>query len=64
MKSCKAMKFQSRMSHKGSGKAVGEQGVKRGRHGMAMGETKAMSRQILKPKTYPHKQSSDGNGGK
>lgn len=35
---CKAMKFQSRMSHKRDGKAVGERGYKSGGMGHSAGE--------------------------
>ena len=63
MKSCKAKKFQDRMSHSCSGKAVGETQVKRGRHGMAVGESAAMSKGFT-AKAYPHSQSKGGNGGK
>jgi len=61
---CKAKKFQDRMSHRRDGKAVGERGIGSGSIGKSAGETSAMSRQILTPKAYPHAQSKDGNGGK
>lgn len=64
---CKAKKFQDRMSHRGSGKAMGEKGAKGGVHGHTAGEMKiglAKMNRGLRVKSYPHSQSSDGNGGK
>ncbi len=64
--SCKAKKFQSRMSHRGSGKAMGEKRVGGGSYGHSAGEVKMgiskMTRDISASK-YPHSQSKDGNGG-
>lgn len=63
---CKAKKFQGRMSHRGSGKAVGE--TRRGGSlGKSAGE-KAMGNLTSglvgsSAKTSRHCQSKDGNGG-
>jgi hypothetical protein len=60
---CKAKKFQDRMSHRRSGKAVGETRVAKGLRGMAVGE-KGAKGPDLSAASYRYKQSSDGNGGK
>ena len=63
---CKAKYFQDRMSHRSSGKAEGEKGVAKGVHGHTAGEMKmglSKMRKGLSAGRYPHKQSSDGNGG-
>lgn len=62
---CKAKKFGDRMSHRGSGKAMGERGVMRGTHGKSAGEAKMgnMTRPLTAPMSSV-KQSKDGNGGK
>lgn len=60
----KAMSFQGRMSHRGSGKAVGET-RKGGSVGKTMGE-KLMGN-MTKPLSAPKSrycQSKDGNGGR
>lgn len=65
--SCKAMKFASRMDFKPkhAGKAVGEVMKPAGRIGKTAGEKKMGNMTApLVAKSYPHAQSSDGNGGK
>ncbi len=60
----KAKTFQSRMKHRGCGKAMGEKGVKKGVHGASAGEV-AMGRAKMR-KDLPLKRSpyAGGNGGK
>lgn len=62
----KSKKFADRMSHRGSGKAVGEMAKGRGGCGASAGEKavgiKAMNKQLTAA-SYPHCQSKDGNGG-
>jgi hypothetical protein len=61
----KAKSFQDRMSHRGSGMAVGEM-RKGGKAGMSAGEKAvglSKKRQDMVPPKYKNCQSKDGNGG-